>query len=126
MYYVTIQTQFSAAHFLRNYHGRCENLHGHNWKIEVTASSEKLDESGMALDFSILKKKTNSLLHKLDHQNLNDIAPFTEQNPSSENIAFYLFNLLAEDLKETPVKLNSVTVWESETSRASYTLKPTP
>jgi 6-pyruvoyltetrahydropterin/6-carboxytetrahydropterin synthase len=121
MYHVTIQTYFSAAHSLRNYKGRCENLHGHNWKIEVTASSDQLDEAGMALDFSILKKKTKALLEKLDHRNLNDIAPFSEINPSSENIAFYLFKLLTEDLEDSPVTLTQVTVWESDTSRASYT-----
>ena len=121
MYHVTIQTHFSAAHYLRNYHGRCENLHGHNWKIEVTASSDKLDEAGMALDFSILKKKTKAILQKLDHRHLNDIAPFTETNPSSENIALFLFNLLSEDLNDFPVTLTRVTVWESENSKASYT-----
>ena len=120
MYHVTIQTHFSAAHYLRNYQGRCENLHGHNWKVEVTASSEILDEAGMALDFSILKKKTKALLQDLDHKNLNDIAPFNEINPSSENIAHFLFDLLTEDLKALPVTLTRVTVWESDTSRASY------
>jgi 6-pyruvoyltetrahydropterin/6-carboxytetrahydropterin synthase len=96
-------------------------MHGHNWKIEVTASSDLLDEAGMALDFSVLKKKTNDILDKLDHQNLNDLDPFNEINPSSENIAFYLFNLLTEDLKDSPVTLTQVTVWESDTSKASYT-----
>ena len=121
MYHVTVQTYFSAAHYLRNYKGRCENMHGHNWKIEVTASSDLLDDAGMALDFSVLKKKTNAILDKLDHQNLNDIDPFNEINPSSENIAFYLFNLLTEDLNDFPVTLTQVTVWESDTSKASYT-----
>ena len=126
MYHVTIQTYFSAAHYLRNYKGRCENMHGHNWKIEVTASSDLLDEAGMALDFSVLKMKTNAILDKLDHQNLNDIDPFNEINPSSENIAFYLFNLLTEDLIDSPVTLTQVTVWESDTSKASYTKTQTP
>jgi GNAT superfamily N-acetyltransferase len=81
-----------------------------------------LDEAGMALDFSQLKKKTRILLEKLDHQNLNDIPPFNGINPSSENIALYLFNLLTEDLKDFPaVTLTQVTVWESDTSKASYT-----
>ena len=126
MYHVTIQTHFSAAHYLRNYKGRCENLHGHNWKIEVTAASDQLNEAGMALDFSVLKKKTKALLENLDHQNLNDISPFNEINPSSENIARYLFNLLSEELKDFPVSLTRVTVWESDTSRASYAKVETP
>ena len=120
MYHVTIETHFSAAHFLRNYHGRCENLHGHNWKIEVTVSSDKLDKAGMALDFSILKEKTKAILEQLDHRNLNEIEPFTAINPSSENIAHYLFKLLAENLKDDPVTLARVTVWESQNSKASY------
>ena len=120
MYDVTIQTHFSAAHYLRNYHGRCENLHGHNWKIEVTVFSDKLDEAGMALDFSILKHKTKAILEQLDHRNLNEIEPFTKINPSSENIALFLFNLLTDHLKDYPVTLTRVTVWESENSKASY------
>jgi 6-pyruvoyltetrahydropterin/6-carboxytetrahydropterin synthase len=120
MYHVTIETHFSAAHYLRNYHGQCENLHGHNWKIEVTVSSDILDKAGMALDFSILKQKTKALLEQLDHRNLNEIEPFTEINPSSENIAYCLFNLLAEKLKDYPVNLTRVTVWESQNSKASY------
>ena len=120
MYHVTIETHFSAAHFLRNYHGRCENLHGHNWKIEVTVSSDKLDEAGMALDFSILKEKTKAILEQLDHRNLNEIEPFTEINPSSENIAHFLFDLLTQNLRDHPVTLSRVTVWESQNSKASY------
>lgn len=121
MYHVSIQTHFSAAHHLRNYNGQCENLHGHNWKVEVTVSTEQLDESGMALDFTILKQKTATLIKQLDHHNLNDIAPFTTVNPSSENIASYLYTQLAEALKDYSVTITTVSVWESETSRASYT-----
>lgn len=121
MYHVSIQTHFSAAHHLRNYHGQCENLHGHNWKVEVTVSTEQLDEAGMALDFTILKKKTTALIKQLDHHNLNDIPPFTTINPSSENIAAFLYNLLTEALQECNVTLTTVSVWESENSKASYT-----
>jgi 6-pyruvoyltetrahydropterin/6-carboxytetrahydropterin synthase len=120
MYHVTIETHFSAAHYLRNYHGRCENLHGHNWKIEVTVSSDKLDEAGMALDFTILKQKTKDILQRLDHCNLNEIEPFTEINPSSENIAHFLYNQLTKNLNDYPVTLTRVTVWESPNSKASY------
>lgn len=120
MYHVTIETHFSAAHYLRNYHGRCENLHGHNWKIEVTVSSDNLDEAGMALDFTILKQRTKDIIEQLDHRNLNEIEPFTEINPSSENIAHYLYNLLTENLKDYPVTLTGVTVWESPNSKASF------
>ena len=120
MYQASIQTQFSAAHFLRNYKGKCENLHGHNWKVEVTVSSETLDDTGMVIDFTILKQKTITIIEHLDHSHLNEISHFTKINPSSENIAAYIYNLLKEELKDTPVLLTKVSVWESDTSRASY------
>ena len=120
MYHVSIQTQFSAAHLLRNYKGKCENLHGHNWKVEVTVSTETLDEAGMAIDFTLLKQKTNDIIKQLDHQYLNEIPYFKNTNPSSENIASYIFNLLKIKLGDTTVKLTKVAVWESENSMASY------
>jgi len=120
MYNVFIQTNFSAAHLLRNYKGKCENLHGHNWKVEVTVTTETLDETGMAIDFSILKQKTDSIIKPLDHKYLNEIPYFKKINPSSENIAAYIFKLLKEKLEDTNAKLKKVSVWESETSKASY------
>ena len=120
MYHASIQTQFSAAHLLRNYKGKCENLHGHNWKVEVTVSADILDEAGMAIDFTLLKQKTNDIIKQLDHQYLNEIPYFKNINPSSENIAAYIFNLLKEKLGDTTVKLTKVSVWESENSMASY------
>ena len=120
MYQVSIQTQFSAAHFLRNYKGNCENLHGHNWKVEVTVSSDTLDDTGMVIDFTILKQKTTNIIEQFDHTHLNEIPHFVKINPSSENIAAYVFNLLKEELKDTTVMLTKVSVWESDTSRASY------
>lgn len=120
MYQISILTHFSAAHSLRNYGGECENLHGHNWKVEVTVSTEKLDEAGMTIDFTLLKQKTNSIIKHLDHHHLNEIPHFVKINPSSENIAAYLFNLLKEELNDTTVKLTEVSVWESDTSKASY------
>ena len=121
MYQVSIQTHFSASHFLRNYQGKCENLHGHNWKVEVVVSAETLDGAGMAIDFSVLKEKTNMIVNQLDHRHLNDVAPFAHINPSSENIAQYLFNMLNNELQESNVTLTEVSVWESEGSKASYT-----
>ena len=120
MYQVSIQTYFSAAHSLRNYKGKCENLHGHNWKVEVTVSSKTLDDTGMVIDFTALKKKTSAIITQLDHSHLNEIPHFVKRNPSSENIAAYIFNLLEEELKDTNVRLTKVSVWESDTSKASY------
>ena len=120
MYHVSIETHFSAAHHLRNYNGHCENLHGHNWKVEVTVSTEQLDEAGMALDFTILKKKTTALIEQLDHHNLNDIPPFTTINPSSENIARYVAQELAQRLADPKIKISRVTAWESDNACATY------
>lgn len=120
MYQASIQTHFSAAHLLRNYKGKCENLHGHNWKVEVTVATETLDETGMAIDFTILKQKTNSIIKQLDHKYLNEIPQFLKINPSSENIAAYIFSKLKEALSDTTVTLTKVSVWESDTSKSSY------
>ena len=120
MYIIKVKSEFSGAHNLRNYDGKCENLHGHNWKVEVTVSTETLDEAGMAIDFTLLKQKTNDIIKQLDHQYLNEIPYFKNTNPSSENIAAYIFNLLKKKLGDTTVKLTKVSVWESENSMASY------
>ncbi|MCD6220945.1 6-carboxytetrahydropterin synthase QueD, partial [bacterium] len=91
MYEIKIIDEFSAAHRLKNYKGKCENLHGHNWKVEVVISGEFLDKTGLLLDFGILKEKLNFVLKKLDHKNLNRISFFYRTNPTSENIAYYIF-----------------------------------
>src|SRR4030042_3536061 len=98
MYHVSIETDFSAAHRLRNYKGLCENLHGHNWRVEVTVCSEVLDNAGMVIDFSMLKQKTKVIIDLLDHQYLNEAPPFTDINPSSENLAAYIFDQLSQAL----------------------------
>jgi len=121
MYQVSIETHFSAAHRLRNYRGRCENLHGHNWKVEVTVSAEVLDEAGMVIDFSILKQKTKLIADQLDHQYLNELPPFADINPSSENVAAYIHDQLSQALKDSSVSLVKVSVWESDKAKASYT-----
>jgi 6-pyruvoyltetrahydropterin/6-carboxytetrahydropterin synthase len=120
MYQVSIETHFSAAHRLRNYKGLCENLHGHNWKVEASVCSEKLDNAGMVIDFNILKQKTKAIVDVLDHQYLNENDPFKETNPSSENVAAYIFSRLSIALKDDPVKLISVSVWESDKSKATF------
>jgi 6-pyruvoyltetrahydropterin/6-carboxytetrahydropterin synthase len=120
MYEISIQTSFSAAHRLRNYQGDCESLHGHNWKVLVTAQSEKLNDIGLAIDFKTLKKITNEAIDCLDHAFLNDIEPFCEINPSSENIARVLFEKIKTSLAAFDISLSKVSVWESENAWASY------
>ncbi|WP_432821586.1 6-carboxytetrahydropterin synthase QueD [Trichloromonas sp.] len=120
MYHLTIHTHFAAAHNLINYQGDCENLHGHNWKVEVTVSARELDKAGLGIDFKILKRETNAVLDLLDHKYLNEIEPFIEASPSSENIARFLYETLGKRLNNGNVKVFKVNVWESEYACASY------
>ena len=128
MYEVRVEADFSAAHFLRDYNGKCENLHGHNYKVFAHVQGKALNEGGMLLDFSKLKSALKKICAALDHTNLNDIE-FFEQNPSAERIAFFIYeNLIAElgaqgiflDKKNGDAYLHSVDVFETETSRATY------
>ena len=119
MYELSIETQFAAAHQLRGYKGKCENMHGHNWRVQVSISSEKLNDIGIVIDYNDLKKVTNETISALDHSYLNEVFPFTEINPSSENIAKWIFESLKKRLEDS-VKVNSITVWESENSSATY------
>lgn len=114
MYNIKVEADFSAAHNLRGYKGKCEALHGHNWKVEVAVGATKLDKTGMVLDFTDLKQKLHRVLEKLDHRYLNNLPYFKKFNPTSENIAKYIYdNLRIQGLE-------SVTVWESEKSAATY------
>jgi 6-pyruvoyltetrahydropterin/6-carboxytetrahydropterin synthase len=121
MYHLTIKTHFAAAHRLVNYQGDCENLHGHNWNVEVTVSARELDTAGLGIDFKILKRHTKELLGELDHKYLNDLPAFSQISPSSEQIARFLFQRLSAQLDSANVCLERVTVWESEFACASYT-----
>lgn len=116
MYSVKVEASFSAAHNLRGYKGRCEELHGHNWKVEAVAAKDKLDKTGMVLDFKYLKTKLNTVLEELDHKYLNNIPYFKKTNPTSENIAKYIY----DNLKSKISGLKSVVVWENDTSSAAY------
>lgn len=120
MFRLTIHTAFAAAHNLIHYQGDCENLHGHNWKVEVSVTTDKLDKAGLGIDFKILKAETNTLLKTLDHKYLNELAPFAEVSPSSENIARYLYHELTKTFAPREVKVEMVTVWESDFAAASY------
>ena len=121
MYHLKIKTHFAAAHRLVNYHGDCENLHGHNWNVEVTVSARELDSAGLGIDFKLLKRHTKELLGELDHKYLNDLPPFLQSSPSSEQISRFIFDRLSTQLDNENVRLEMVTVWESEYACASYT-----
>ena len=120
MYKLKVLTAFAAAHNLINYQGECENLHGHNWRVEVTVTAKELDKSGLGIDFKILKAETNALLKTLDHKYLNDLPPFTAVSPSSENIACYLYKELSAKFNNDNIKVDTITVWESDFASASY------
>ena len=122
MYNIGVKARFSAAHSLREYGGNCEKLHGHNWVVEVFCDSEKVDNLGMVLDFRVLKNALKEVLDILDHNFLNELEPFREQNPSSENIAKYIWEQVSSRMPaDKKVKLSGVKVWESEDSWAQYT-----
>jgi 6-pyruvoyltetrahydropterin/6-carboxytetrahydropterin synthase len=120
MYVIRILSDFSGAHRLRYLHGKCEELHGHNWKVEVSVAARRLNKEGIVMDFRLLKKKVEKILKGLDHTFLNDLPYFSRKEPSSENIAKYIFDRLKAELKGHPAILKEVTAWESETSSATY------
>ncbi|MDD5005347.1 MAG: 6-carboxytetrahydropterin synthase QueD [Candidatus Omnitrophica bacterium] len=120
MFEISIKSEFSSAHNLRGYLGKCESLHGHNWQVEAIVTSNKLDKIGMAIDFKKLKKIINGITEKLDHKYLNELVFFKHINPTSENIAKFIFNKAKPLLKKESVSLKSITVWESRHCKASY------
>jgi 6-pyruvoyltetrahydropterin/6-carboxytetrahydropterin synthase len=120
MYELRVITHFAAAHQLRDYDGACERLHGHNWKVEVFITGPELRHDGLLLDFKEIKQATQGVLERLDHQFLNKIEPFGSLNPSSENIARHIFDVLSSELNQGDVKVSRVTAWESETACATY------
>ena len=120
MYEVKIVTQFAAAHRLENFNGKCESLHGHNWKVEVFLGGKDLNGTGLLMDFGVVKARTKEVLEEIDHKYLNELAAFQDRNPSSENLACYLYERLGAILNSDRVKVRRVNVWESDTSCASY------
>jgi 6-pyruvoyltetrahydropterin/6-carboxytetrahydropterin synthase len=120
MYEVEIIATFSAAHRLRNYQGKCEHLHGHNYRVQVTARATSVGDDGMVMDFGDLKRATNLVLERLDHSYINEIKPFDLTEPSAENIAAFLFEEIGHQLNHKSEMLHSVSVWESDSSRATF------
>ena len=110
---------FSSAHRLRNYNGKCENLHGHNWRVRLYVSAKELDETGFVVDFKEMDKILKDVTDKLDHQNINELPFFQEINPTAENIAFFIFNESKKLIDNDRVTVSKVSVWESEKSCAT-------
>jgi 6-pyruvoyltetrahydropterin/6-carboxytetrahydropterin synthase len=123
MYEVTVEDSFAAGHYLRNYKGKCENPHGHNYKVRVTLRGAELDKAGLLLDFKDLKEVMKHVIDRLDHQMLNDIEPFMVLNPSAENIAKYFYDEARGRLQVVTsgrVDVKDVTIWETDTTPARY------
>ena len=118
MYQLRIGGDFAAAHFLKNFHGKCERLHGHNYKVRVYLSGRELDEGGMLVDFGLIKRALKEVLEELDHSNLNDHPAFAAGNPSAELIAAHIYDRLAPSFPT--VKLDRVEVFETENNLAAY------
>jgi len=120
MYELSIEVGFSAAHQLRGYKGNCENVHGHNWRVQISVMAERLNEIEIGMDFRDLKKISREVILPLDHAFLNEVFPFTEKNPSSENIAKWIYDSLKKKINNGNLKVAAVTVWESDAASASY------
>jgi 6-pyruvoyltetrahydropterin/6-carboxytetrahydropterin synthase len=120
MYEVTIIQSFSAVHLLSEIGGKCEELHGHNFKVEVTVGSPELNSEGILIDFRLLKKWLKDILDQMDHQHLNDLPFFKDKNPSSENIACFLYREMQSKVADSGIKMLRVKVWESETAAVTY------
>ena len=123
MYEVTVEADFSSGHFLRNYRGKCENPHGHNYKVRVTLAGASLDETGLLVDFKQLKQVLKPVIDRIDHQMLNDLEPFTTLNPSAENLAQYFYDETNRHLAGATggrVRVKNCTIWETDTTTATY------
>jgi 6-pyruvoyltetrahydropterin/6-carboxytetrahydropterin synthase len=124
MFEVSVEETFAAGHALRHYRGKCENVHGHNYRVEISAEGEELDPAtGLLVDFVDLKRLMRAVVARLDHQFLNDLAPFDVINPSAENIAKYFYDEISTGLTSA-ARIRAVKVWETDITSATY--RPTP
>jgi 6-pyruvoyltetrahydropterin/6-carboxytetrahydropterin synthase len=122
MFIVSVQAHYDSAHFLRNYHGKCERMHGHRYVVELALATEQLDEAGIAFDFVDVKKALRGVADYLDHENLNELVPFTELEPSAENQARYIYDEMKRLLpQQMAAAVLYVKVWETPTQFALYT-----
>jgi len=120
MFEVSVEQTFAAGHALRNYRGKCENVHGHNYRVLVTIQGPALDSIGLLVDFVEVKKLIHTVVDRLDHQFINDLAPFDQINPSAENMAKYFYDEISAGLGEGAVRVGEVKVWETDTASATY------
>lgn len=119
-YLLKVVTEFASAHTLRDYPGACSRMHGHNWKLELEAVATALDDVGMGIDFKQMKAAANEVGDRLDHRYLNELEPFTEINPTAENIAAYMYREIAAKLNSDTIRVKAVTLWETDRACVRY------
>ena len=119
-YLLKVVTEFASAHTLRDYPGACSRMHGHNWKLELEAVAAALDDVGMGIDFKQMKAAANEVGDRLDHRYLNELEPFTEINPTAENIAAYMYREIAAKLNSDTIRVKAVTLWETDRACVRY------
>jgi len=120
MFEIAVEYTFAAGHALRGYKGKCENVHGHNYKVQVIVGGEQLNSAGLLMDFVDLRGAIKGLVERLDHHFLNDLKPFDDLNPSAENLAKYFFDELDPQVRERGLRVQAVKVWETDTTSATY------
>ncbi len=120
MFEISVEETFAAGHALRGYQGKCEKVHGHNYKVLVTVEGERLDSAGLLVDFVEVKRLLRAVIERLDHEFLNDVPPFDALNPSAENMAKYFYDEISQALPPSPARISSVKIWETDTSTATY------
>ena len=120
MFEISVEHTFAAGHALREYKGKCENVHGHNYKVRVTIAGDKLNAAGLLMDFVDLRAQIKKFIERLDHRFLNDIPPFDKLNPSAENLAKYIFDKVEPQVRNQGLRVHGVTVWETDTTSATY------
>jgi 6-pyruvoyltetrahydropterin/6-carboxytetrahydropterin synthase len=122
MFQVSVEETFSAGHALRGYKGKCENVHGHNYRVQITLEGPQLDNIGLLVDFTRVKQVMREVIKRLDHQFINDLEPFTNVNPSAENMAKYFFEEVSSQLRDLPpgATVKDVVIWETDTACAKY------
>ena len=124
MFEVSVEETFAAGHALRNYRGKCENVHGHNYRVQITMEGERLNDTGLLVDFADVKRLVRAVVARLDHQFLNDLAPFDAINPSAENMARYFYDEISGGLPPGP-RIREVKIWETDITSATYRPIPT-
>jgi 6-pyruvoyltetrahydropterin/6-carboxytetrahydropterin synthase len=121
MFKLIVKKEFSSAHILHGHPGDCKRMHGHNWRVEAEVQGNNTNEIGMVIDFKDIKKNLQRIIDKLDHQYLNDIEPFINENPTAENISKYIYKELSKNINTDNIKVSEIKLWETSNSAVTYT-----